>query len=374
MTVHDYKLNLASVEDFSAKLFSEMAQRSSVIIYHKDCPDGSGSAALFVIKLQSMGFAIDRKITEEQRRQGFLSMVKKDAIGVESIRVDFVAREYSEGRKLPEYQDKLVVVVDFSLKTEPQTDNFHKVALGASTIFWLDHHAGAWAQFEKDCALHNGVPANMWYCFHQGKAGVKLSWETCFPGQPSPLLVDYLQDRDLNTWQLPQAKEFLLGFDQDHVTNDVEGYADALISYVYAFSGNNDPEAVRYFDSNVQEGKAILKARVDLVAQACQRAIPISIMGKSGYIVGMQRVLAHDAAMLLASREDADFGATFEIESPTRVKVSFRGNNHRTDRDQQVLPYAVKYNGGGHPYAAACYMDMATFSALIASKADDSCT
>lgn len=367
----EYKINQPSVSAVIDKLWESLVERDTVVIYHKDCPDGTGAAAIFVLKLQSMGFfePEDSPVGPEQiDRAGDFWLQYTHPESKQSRTVQFVAREYSEGRALPNYKDKNVIVVDFSLKEEPQTDNFHTVAATAHHVFWFDHHAGAWAQFKQDCQTHGGEPPRFTYCFHGKKAGVMLAWELCYPATPCPQLVAYLQDRDLNTWALPSAYPFLLGFDQHHRTNDIRAYAHTMNLSISAVLSDNPFAAdieQQAFVRNVKEGDAILRARKDLVEQACQRAMPITVLGKKGYIVGMQRVLAHDAAMLLASREDAEFGATFEIESPSRVKVSFRGHNTRTDVNQEVLPLAVALNGGGHPYAAACYMDMAKFTQLL---------
>ena len=357
--------NVATLVDFQKELTQALTSRDTLIVYHKDCPDGTGSAAVLFNKLVELGF----EVSADDARAGYVAMQRAAQGSTAALQVSFVAREYSEGRALPDFAGRNVLVVDFSLKAEPLTQDFHTVCQSAHSVFWLDHHEGAWQQFQLDCEHYQHVPPNFRYWFDATKAGVLLVWQSCYTEAYTPMLVSYLQDRDLNEWKLPMATEMLLGFDQKYATNHVLGYAQAMALSAHAAAGS-DPKAklaeVQQYEAYALTGAAILETRNSLLVSACARAMPIHILGKKGYIVGMQRVLAHDAAMMLASREDAMFGATFEIESTSRVKVSFRGDKYCEHKDQTVLAYAKHLNGGGHPYAAACYLSWEQFTQLLA--------
>jgi nanoRNase/pAp phosphatase (c-di-AMP/oligoRNAs hydrolase) len=364
-------LSTHTLTAFSELLFQSCSTRDTHIVYHKDCPDGSGAAALFLLTFIDLGYQVEA----QDARKGFLSLIKENSGS--PLRVQFHAREYSEQRALPDFTNTTVVVVDFSLKKETNTCNFHEACKLADSVFWIDHHEGAWHQFEQDCQDYEGVPDNFYMYFDSKRAGVALAFQVCYPGKSEPKLVSYLEDRDINKWEIADSAEFLLGFDNAYRTNDILAYAEAM-SLSLASKGLRSRDQLsleaahtleeEFHSECVQYGTTSLKVRASLVAQACERALPVWIDGKMGYIVGMQRVLAHDAAMLLAAREDAHFGATFEIESSTRVKVSFRGHKNHGINDQRVLEYAKKLGGGGHPFAAACYLDLVAFSQLLATS------
>lgn len=139
------------------------------IVYHKNCMDGVSSA-----------FIADYSI-------------KDDKI--------LVPLNYTEDRKLFFYKptkEDTVYFVDFSFKRE----NTIKLANLVKNIIILDHHKTAEAELID-------LPENVEVNFDMNESGATLSYKYFYGGQHLgiPYLLEYIKDRDLWKWELPNSKE-----------------------------------------------------------------------------------------------------------------------------------------------------------------------
>lgn len=89
-----------------------------------------------------------------------------------------------------------VFVVDFSYP-RTQLQELHSVC---NTLTVLDHHKTAQADLE-----------GLDYCtFDMERSGAGLTWDHFFPGQIRPWLINYVEDRDLWRFQLPNSEAISL--------------------------------------------------------------------------------------------------------------------------------------------------------------------
>src|SRR5438309_9630563 len=96
------------------------------------------------------------------------------------------------GNKAPSVIGRSVVILDFSYPREV----LETMAREAEELVLLDHHKTA----EADLA---GLP---YAHFDMERSGAGLAWDYFFPGEPRPWLVDYVEDRDLWRFRLPDSK------------------------------------------------------------------------------------------------------------------------------------------------------------------------
>lgn len=130
------------------------------IIYHGDCPDGWCAA-----------FIAHRQYPDAVLIPAVYGKSLSDAVVV----------------------GKHVLVVDYSWK---RAETERLAALTAS-MYILDHHKTAEAEL---------VDLPYAY-FDMHRSGAQLVWDHCFPDrQPRPWYVDYVADRDLWRWQLPESR------------------------------------------------------------------------------------------------------------------------------------------------------------------------
>lgn len=139
------------------------------VLYHANCYDGFGAA-----------WAAWRKLGGED--------------------VTYEAVNY--GDPWPCDADNLyddVYILDFSWPRDVLLDWKKEQAglNGLGRLVVLDHHKTAKADLE-------GLP---FATFDLEKSGAVLAWEHFHPGQPVPLMLQYIQDRDLWQFKLPSSRE-----------------------------------------------------------------------------------------------------------------------------------------------------------------------
>lgn len=133
-------------------------------IYHKNCLDGRGSAAV-----------VARKEPD----------------------CEFLAMQY--GTKRPRVEGRKVYMVDFGLPAE----EMRAIRAEASEFIWIDHHAS-----------QLGVQKQLgWGTLDTGECGTSLTWKVLFPGLQPPPVVAYIRDKDLWLWQLPDSRAIAAGLE-----------------------------------------------------------------------------------------------------------------------------------------------------------------
>ena len=134
---------------------------SHLCIYHKNCADGFGAA-----------LAVEQYCAQND------------------ISCEYLAAQY--GDEVPDVTGKDVFIVDFSY------DRASIIAIKqqANSLMVIDHHKSAMEALD-----------GLDYCvFDMSYSGAVLTWQTLLPEQPLPLLMAYIQDRDLWQWQLQDSK------------------------------------------------------------------------------------------------------------------------------------------------------------------------
>lgn len=134
-----------------------------LIIYHGNCPDGFTAAW---VAARHLGKA------------------------------ELFVGTYGEDPPYDLARGRYVYVVDFSY---PRT-KLEALKEAALELVVLDHHKTAEADL-------SGLP----YCtFDMNRSGAGLAWDYFHPGQPRPWVVDYVEDRDLWRFKLPNSEELSL--------------------------------------------------------------------------------------------------------------------------------------------------------------------
>lgn len=260
----------------------EKQTKPELILYHARCPDGFGSAWLY---WQVLG---------------------DDAI--------YIPTRY--GQEPPSVRGKNVLMIDVSF-SHPIIQS---LAEQAHSFRLLDHHESAYHEL-KD------LPCTT---FDLNKSGVGLAWQDLHGETPMPLLVQFIQDRDLARPGKPGAAQVL------HVL-------DALPYQFEAWSElaervETDLEAV------VAEG-ALMEQKFDAIANRfLSHTTPIRMKGHHGLAVNAPMEFASALGDRLS--EHADFSFTWFMDAMGQIHASWRS------RKINVIPLAKAYGGGGHVHSA----------------------
>jgi len=230
------------------------------------------------------------------------------------------------GELPPDVNGKDVYVVDFSY----DRDILERLILPeVKSIAIIDHHK---------TAIENLIlfqHSKLSLCLDDSKSGAMLAWEYLADTVDKirysvPLLLKYVQDRDLWKFELPGSKEVAM----------------SLFSYAYDFETYENLMMNTPIPNLIAEGRAILrKFNKDLeellpltsrIAYLCGYAVPIA---------NLPHFYASEGGMELA--KNFAFAATY-YDTPEHRVFSLRSTPEGID----VSQIASMYGGGGHKHAS----------------------
>ena len=219
----------------------------------------------------------------------------------------------------PDYERlayKRVLVVDFSWK-RPTMLKLREVT---RDLLVLDHHKTAEKELE-----------GLDFCvFDMGRSGAGLAWDELVGG-PRPLLIDYVEDRDLWRFDLPSCREVHYACNSFPLT--LEARTVLMARTIESLVVMGEP-IVRYHDKLVQSAaKWALRETID------RHNVP-SICCP---IVELVSDLGHTLA------EDEPFAAVWSNLRDGGRQVSLRSCGVR---GLDVGEIAAKFGGGGHRNSA----------------------
>lgn len=112
-----------------------------------------------------------------------------------------------------DYTGMNVIFVDIC----PKIDYLLELVKIASHVVILDHHKSSQQMIENNKEVLDTI-SNLLIEFDMERSGCQMAWDYFFESQPRPFFIDYIGDRDLWTWKLPNSKEINAGlFDLGYV-------------------------------------------------------------------------------------------------------------------------------------------------------------
>jgi uncharacterized protein len=266
------------------------------VLYHSHCTDGFGAA-----------FAAWKKFGDN---------------------AEYIPVSY--GKPLPNLKKaKMVYILDFSYDKETLL-NLRK----ETEVIVLDHHKTA----EKDL---EGLDFAQ---FDMNRSGAMMAWEHFHPEKEIPMMIRYIQDRDLWKFNMKLTKEFFLGISAMPQMFEVWDKAD--------------------IDDITQAGSAILGYQNGLVERIMSSAIyfPNGLRVVDGVDLGKEykAVIVNSGVLesevgndLLKKYPEADFAIIWYRTKENKTKLSFRSEDSRID----VSEITKRIGGGGHRNAAGAIIE-----------------
>lgn len=224
------------------------------------------------------------------------------------------------GKPPPELPENAIVsIVDFSYPR----DVLLKLREHCAVVEVLDHHRSAEAELE-----------DLDFCvFDMNKSGAVLAWEWFHPHAKIPLLLEYVQDRDLWRFALPQSHAVTAFLRSFPYTFDMWEYLAQLLE--------KDLESV------VQEGLAILRFQDQQVEMICKQAVTGSVAGYQVPIVNATAFFSEACDRLCELHPEAPFAAYYLDRADGMRQWGLRARG-----DFDVSEIAERFGGGGHRAAA----------------------
>ncbi|RHZ67071.1 hypothetical protein Glove_303g74 [Diversispora epigaea] len=274
------------------------------VIYHKDCADGFGSAYSAWTRLGNK------------------------------------ATYYPAIHSSPpptDIKDKNVALFDFSYSRNILTE----IEKQAKSVIIVDHHKTA-----RDNLLGNDSSPNenkKNYFFDLDKSGARLAWEFFWPGKEVPLLIRYIEDKDLWRFDLPNSKEFSTSWSM--IPKEFKAYDQ------YAKDEN-------LIKKVIESGSHIIKYTNDRMAQldkndSFKRTMTVQTKTYTVYAIN-SIVWQSELGSILVNKDDADLGMVFCYEGKMkRFRISLRSLDEKAD----VSQIAKAFGGGGHRNAAGFFWE-----------------
>jgi oligoribonuclease NrnB/cAMP/cGMP phosphodiesterase (DHH superfamily) len=298
---------------------------NATILFHKDCSDGMGAAWAFMYLMEDM-----------------YDMCRYQAIA------------YGEDPPPPAFtcpnKQEDLYILDFS---------FSKVVLKElcsryASVILIDHHKTALETIGPECWPDGDMPANLYVNLDMERSGAVLAWDvlheyvTPHQAQAAPLLLRYIQDRDLWQWKLPFSAE-INAYIQT-VPRSISAYQELNLE----MPSQSNPAYMREHEF-FKMGKLLLQthsAIVHDIIKATKR--PFTLNGHKGLICNCTPQYASDVGNLLA-KESGTFGATYYAACDDTHKFSLRSVKDAPG-EVDVSKLAADMGGGGHKNAAGFSM------------------
>jgi uncharacterized protein len=264
--------------------------KNIVVLYHRNCPDGFGSA-----------YAAWKKFGDEA---SYIAM--------------------AHGQEPPEgLEGKEVYMLDYSFKKDMLLEFEKKVR----RLVVLDHHLGA----------KEAVESTKEHVFDNDRSGAGLSWRYFHPDTPVPRLIDYIEDNDINKNSLPGIRE---------VTTFISiqpfefGWFDKLAAQMQTDDG---------FRRIAERGDAYREYLASLCDYLATKAEEVEIDGHRVFAVNVQgsQLVRDEIGRRLSVVKDRPFTIIWCEDSRGR------GFSMRGDESVDLAKLAQKYGGNGHKGAAS---------------------
>ncbi len=210
---------------------------------------------------------------------------------------------------------KYLFIVDFSYDRATVQTLADKY--GWDKIVILDHHKTA----EYELA---GLP---FATFNQSKSGAVLAWEHMFPFIPVPLILQYVQDRDLWKFEMPNSKE--------------------VNAYIATLPNNFDAWAHFDLQTAIACGSAIISFQEKQVRRAIKNVRFEQIAGFTVPVVNVSDNISEVGNELCNEFPEALFSASYCDRADGTRSYSLRSNG-----EFDVSAIAKQFGGGGHRNAA----------------------
>lgn len=258
-----------------------------LVLYHDNCPDGFTAA-----------WAAWKKMF--------------------AVQAEYRGINYSDPVP-PDVDGKDVFLVDFSFSLE----RMHELTSRAASVTVYDHHKTALAD-----SLHWKTHRTV---FDMDRSGAGITWDELHDAQ-RPKLIDYVEDRDLWRWALPESRivsEYI--FSVKRTFENWDKLADEIESN---------------FEKIVDRGMILLENKRVRVATVCRNARMLNFNGVMIPMVNSSWDMSEIGEYLCQQFPDAPCGGYY-FDRKDKRQWGFRS---RGEFDVSAL--CKRYGGGGHKAAA----------------------
>lgn len=273
------------------------------IWYHDHCMDGFGSLAAYLTA--NPDNSDDTKLIPMSYNDSF------DLSGVDEV-----------------------IMLDFSVKADVMAEICKQV----SKVLVIDHHKTAKEELGK--CDYMGFD-NLELIFDMDKSGAVLTWEYFHPGKEVPLILQYIQDRDLWQWKLNNSKD-VSAYLKNQGFEDKEWLKDLILC----------PNGIMKYEIHglIDEGRIIRDVHRKIYENTCKNAqctkLDDDLMISVNSPEFQSEIGDYLNKKIIAEKLPQKFVAIW-WDSGKDIIYSLRSKG-----DFDVSEVAKRYGGGGHKNSA----------------------
>lgn len=192
----------------------------------------------------------------------------------------------------------------------------------------IDHHISM-----KSSAALTYAPS-----FSLDNSGSVLAWKYFHPNKKVPLLLRYIEDRDLWKFKMPKAKEILAGtnFSEENVYT-FKGFGKLVENF----------EKPQFRKKCIEDGKIVKSVFDGINKKIATYAEEVVLDGQKCFAVNSPHMFASEVGNLLVLKSKKIGIAIVWYMEGGYLRVSMRSRGK-----YDVSKIAEKYGGGGHKHAA----------------------
>jgi oligoribonuclease NrnB/cAMP/cGMP phosphodiesterase (DHH superfamily) len=209
--------------------------------------------------------------------------------------------------------------------------------------------------------------ANLTVEFDLNRSGAQIAWDYFNPGVARPWFIDYVGDRDLWAWKLPNSRAINSGLQN-------QGHLDSLGNFHKFYRANKDINPDIIMKQMADCGMAIESYQTRIIDQACKNAVCLHFKDeKNGiktqcWMGTITPDLTSELGNALADKPLPD-GTTplfSVIYSYYILNDEYRLSLRSSDKNPQAadvsaIAKSMDPRGGGHKHAAGCKVSSAKF-------------
>jgi len=299
--------------------------KNIIILTHKNCMDGFASAWVIYYYY----------FLQENRNIKY------------SLKYIFVEPSDPEDaiNEFKEYTDKFGCYKAYSFDVGYKYKDFNRLREIFPNIVILDHHISSY----NDIKTHmETLPKN--YIFDNKKSGATLAWDYFYPDQEAPILLKYVEDRDLWKFELPNSKIITEGIYSLLSIGDFHMWTD--------FIENEE----KYLKKCEKLGKILLDIKEQRNAVLTDQGKMIEIKGLKVFIINTTENISDLGSYICNLRNDdgtymVDYALIWRYNMlDDKFNVSLR-SRIGSNVDVSKLAKEFSKNGGGHKHAAGFSCD-----------------
>lgn len=252
----------------------------------------------------------------------------------------------------------------FDLAVDPVHVKFLIERLNCPDLQVYDHHLSFRQTWDEYAAKEPDDYKNNWESrlhYDVTHSGAYLAWSYYFPNVPAPLLVKYVEDRDLWRWALPDSKAINEAL---FVTSPPLAEHDKWLERYF----NIDLDFTENLFNNVllPVGKALVEAKERRIKTLYDSGEPITFDGTTVYSCNAPHLDASDLGNYAVNQKSEEGAWLYDIALIWRVAIDVNKCYVSVrSRDASIVELCKRYGGGGHAHAGGFELPVTQITRLL---------